>query len=223
MREQDRAAFIDAAASLNLIILVRHTNAASLRFIGKPKHYPKPIDCKAKTADTSTHPLAGLVVSPTLVPAAFSISRQKKAVASWIAFEPVLDRKGSGYDVISDKTSEHYGCVTFQGNFLHGDYDLKDIILPGKHMRRNFGLVETLRNEKHIRGYKARDVIEFVNRRIGIPVLQHGAAAQYGDHEDEPIDRFMPDRTWKTMTGLEVDLWYQEIQRPTIGWRQDSR
>ena len=67
MRPTDKRVFLDAARQLQLWILVRRTNPASLRYIGLPGYLPKPIDCKAKTADLNQgrYRVAGLVVDPT--------------------------------------------------------------------------------------------------------------------------------------------------------------
>ena len=214
MRDQDRIAFRQAAQRFGVYVLVRHTNPASLAFIGRAGYYPKPIDCKAKTAD-GNHALAGLVVDPNRVPQAFSPGRLEKAKKEWAKFAPLLG--GGRFLVEENEQSDHFGCVVFRGrDYLHGDYDLKDVILAGRHARRNLALVETLHGQEHRRGYRVRDVQDYVNLLIGVPVVQHGGSAQFSDHEDEPVDRFSPDGTWKTMTGLEVDLWYQELKRAVI-------
>ena len=53
MRKEDAIIFHDYAmeARNRMWILVRHTNKYSLDYIGKTGYYPKPIGCKAKTAD----------------------------------------------------------------------------------------------------------------------------------------------------------------------------
>jgi hypothetical protein len=73
IRPQDVEAFRDAARQFKVHILVRRTNPASLRYIGRKGFIPKPVDCKPKTADYDVvlpdglvTKCAGLVVDPTL-------------------------------------------------------------------------------------------------------------------------------------------------------------
>ena len=58
MRGTDLLTIVQAAKLFNCIILVRHTNSASLEYVGKPLYYPKPAVCKAKTADGDPGPRA---------------------------------------------------------------------------------------------------------------------------------------------------------------------
>src|SRR5882724_9163351 len=85
MRANDKQIFLDAARRFQVWILVRRTNRASLEYIGKPGFVPKPIDCKAKTADENIgrYKLAGLVIDPTGREAAFKPERFQDAVKCW--------------------------------------------------------------------------------------------------------------------------------------------
>ena len=97
MRGIDLRTFLRAAQTFNVIILVRQTNADSLKYIGKPGYYPKPAACKAKTADknvsakvlvqgrpqTRTYDVAGLVVHPGFQPAAYKDGKAGKAHDYW--------------------------------------------------------------------------------------------------------------------------------------------
>ena len=58
MRAKDLRAFCMVARQYNVYILVRHTNDASLGYIGQPGYYPKPATIKAKTADVDPPPLS---------------------------------------------------------------------------------------------------------------------------------------------------------------------
>jgi len=49
-------------------------------------------------------------------------------------------------------------------------------------------------DQPHGRSPEFFDVQNFVNRRIGVPMVLHGAQESYGDeHSDEGIDVFTPD------------------------------
>lgn len=136
------AAFKRACRLHNVAILVRQTNAKSLRFIGKPFATPKAIDCKAKTADRPFTPrggakrdVAGLVVDPTVTgPEAFEPAKWPKVQEAWRAFQPLLPPGmgtfeeqaaqyeknyrlpiGYQYFVERDPKDPWYGCVKFTG------------------------------------------------------------------------------------------------------------
>jgi hypothetical protein len=135
IRRVDTGVFKAAARAFNHIILVRATNVASLQYIGNKNIYPKPIDCKAKTADcdasipfASRHifsKTAGLVVDPTIVgPKAFKDGKYDKAMEAWNDFlkdktpdekkAKVYRRRGTSsgcYAVDMDINSEYYGCL----------------------------------------------------------------------------------------------------------------
>ena len=82
IRSEDKKVFAAAALEIGVYILVRGTNEASLKYISDPLCVPKPIDCKAKTADQG--PLAGLVVDPRENGSAFSSERRAEA-DEWIS------------------------------------------------------------------------------------------------------------------------------------------
>src|SRR3954470_9991034 len=99
MRGKDLRTFMQVAREFNVIILVRHTNADSLKYIGKAGYYPKPAVCKAKTADknpaalttlvqgrkqTFQHEIAGLVVHRGFHPNAFQPAKLGKVAGEWL-------------------------------------------------------------------------------------------------------------------------------------------
>ena len=218
MRTQDKTVFLEAARHFGVWILVRRTNPASLAYVGKPGYVPKRIDCKAKTADQDVAPykLAGLVVDPTLQPRAFSPARQSKAKDSWSAMKGLLV---TICQVDTDTRSRHYGCLKLQGSYIHGDYDLYDIVdITQPH--RNLAAVETLLGQPHRRGAKLLPVQEFINSRIGSPMVQHGGEAQYADHSEQSIDAFGPNGEDVTILNeFSVRGWYRERfgGRQTLG------
>jgi len=208
MRPQDKVFFLEAARKFNAWILVRRTNVASLPYIGRPGYSPKRIDCKAKTADqdVAQYKLAGLVVDPNVQPRAFLVEKLNKAKSYWAAMKPLL---GNVYQVDSDAKSRHYGCLKLQGSYIHGDYDLYDII-DADQPHRNLAAVETLLGQPHRRGANVLRVQAFINERIGSPMIQHGGEAQYADHSAQSIDAFGPNGEDTTILNeFSVRGWYQ--------------
>jgi len=68
----------------------------------------------------------------------------------------------------TDTKSKHYGCLQLQGSYIHGDYDLYDVIDIAQ-AHRNLAAVETLLGQPHRRGAKVLIVQNFINARIGSP------------------------------------------------------
>lgn len=133
IRPADTKVFKAAATKFNQMILVRKTNKESLQYINKPDFYPKPGDCKVKTADFdvsipfgSRHihsKTAGLVVDPTLI-GAKAFRNYERALYWWKDFlkdktpaeiaDKVYRRRGTNfgcYAVDTDVASPFYGCL----------------------------------------------------------------------------------------------------------------
>lgn len=98
MRAKDLRKFLMVARDFKVIILVRHTNEDSLKYVERPGFYPKPAVVKAKTADmnpppltrlvngkkhTMTYDVAGLVVHPGFQPACYREAKMAKARDCW--------------------------------------------------------------------------------------------------------------------------------------------
>ena len=98
MRGKDLQKFLMVARAHGVILLVRHTNGDSLRYVGQPGFYPKPAAVKAKTADMNPPPstrlvngrktvvgydVAGLVVHPGFQPNAYRGAKVAKAQDCW--------------------------------------------------------------------------------------------------------------------------------------------
>jgi len=139
LRRKDVPVFKAAAVGFNHIILLRGTNPKSLVYIGNKNMYPKPMDCKPKTADCDAlislgsrrifSKTAGLVVDPTIVGAqAFKKEEGKdkysEALTEWDNFlkdktiderkEKVFRRRGGAsgcYAVDLNTKSDYYGCL----------------------------------------------------------------------------------------------------------------
>jgi len=100
MRGKDVRSFLQVARQFQVIILVRHTNEISLKYVTKSGFYPKPAVIKAKTADQNpptvsgfgssgiirrTYKVAGLVVHPGFHPQAYIGAKAQKASYCWEA------------------------------------------------------------------------------------------------------------------------------------------
>jgi hypothetical protein len=194
-----------------LWILVRRTKPASLAYIGRPNHWPKPGACQAKSADRDgghgRYKHAGLVVDPTLSPDSFTkIDRAREYWARFInEHRPApwgVDAAGRSLPlakqppccVNNDATdTEHFGCLLFENRYLHGDYDLYAIFRPDR-VRANLAGVGGTPDHPTGHSPYLRPLQTFINSRIGVPMVQHGAQeAGYGHIEEETVDIFAPD------------------------------
>ena len=166
MRPNDARAFLDAAKHLQVYILVRRTNEASIKYIGKPGFMPKRIDSKAKTASRDFYhsglrlqlAVGGLVVDPTIpgFERAFIKNKYATALREWLKFRklvadvPFHELKGVTppgklYAVQREEGSNRYGCVmlarsgyAFDAKYLHGDYDLYAVFHKNDPIGKNF-------------------------------------------------------------------------------------
>ena len=202
MRPQDERVFAEAAKKFQVWLIVRQTNPASWKYIGLSRYFPKPITCKAKTADLDGQPgsgkprshytTAGLVVDPSLWNNVFLGDKRASALKLWNEFKAdQLDVKDSGYAVDRDRNSHHYGCVLYNGKYLHGDYDLYDIIVVG-HERANLAVVGTRDGARDFRPARLFPVEDFVNGRIGAEMVHHGGQFQFSEHTNDIVEIFGP-------------------------------
>ena len=214
MRPQDKTAFADAARSIGVWIFVRRTKREALQYVGRAGYSPKAINCKAKTADKDLgrYKLAGLVTSPKVHAAAFKQEKLPDVNEKWASFEREFLSPAGGrgeYEVESDRNSQHFGVVKRHGQYVHADYDLYDIILP-EQAQRNLAAVESLLGQAHRRGPKFYEVQNFLNRRIGSDMVQHGGEAQYADHSEQSIDAFGPNgEEFTILNEYSVRAWYE--------------
>jgi hypothetical protein len=264
MRGKDVRVFCMVARQYNVYILVRHTNEASLRYIGKPGYYPKPATIKAKTADIDPppfhqgngrmvqHHIAGLVPHPGFQPKVFAGAKMDKALGCWADTLDVLHGAGvnipattpdtwpswgkehssahSGWRwrVDVDPASQHFGCLQIDRDgvgwsYLHGDYDLKDVIVKGHETvnQRQEGKVQGAKNYTPLLpGLEFETIRKALNDAIGVDMVQHGAEAQFAWHGDEPITVIFPDGPqlqFKVLGNAEaVQRWYIELNREVI-------
>ena len=202
MRPQDERVFVEAAKTLQVWLVVRPSGPASWKYIGVPHYFPKPITCKAKTADLDAmggaglprprYETAGLVADPTIHKNLFSGSKVADGLKLWNEFKSGYLRPGpSDYKVDLDPKSRHYGCVLYKGNYLHSDYDLYDIIVVG-HERANLAVVGTRDGAPDFRPARQFPVEEFINRRIGAEMVHHGGQFQFSSHTNDTVGIFSP-------------------------------
>ncbi len=124
MRGKDVRAFCRVARQYNIFILVRHTNEASLGYIGRTGYYPKPATIKAKTADvdpppmqlnrsgmpkTVQHRVAGLVPHPGFQPKVFAGAKMAKALDCWADTLDVLHGAGVNIPAATPDTWASWG------------------------------------------------------------------------------------------------------------------
>ena len=175
-----------------------------------PGYMPKRIDCKAKTADAEIFrfEVAGLVVDPAIHPSAFKPTRLQTARECWSAMKYLI---GTVYEVNQDRTHKHYGCLRLKnGPYIHGDYDLYDII-DVERAGENSAREEIHLGQPDMRGPMLGEVQAFVNGRLGVAMIQHGAEAQFKDHSEQSIDAFGPHGEDVTILNeYSVRAWYKD-------------
>jgi len=205
MFEAHIEAFSASARRLNVTILVRRINTASLQYVGKDYAVPKRIDCKPKTANHHFIPsncerkeIAGLVVDPTIVgKSAYKKSRYKLALREWKKFRKtaINDRiynvealqkldhipDGGKYFVELRKGDPFFGCVKYTSSGLISDGKVihgdYDLyaIIPMSNPSQNYRTIETLDGQNHAKGRLFNDVQESINNTIGISMVMHGS------------------------------------------------
>lgn len=218
MRRQDAIIFQDVCKAKSIWMLVRYTNPDSLKYIGDLNYFPKPIDCKPKTAKRNVaradgkanYDLRGLVADPVRFPEAFG-DRAGDAQNLWNKFAAHFDLKSGRdrYKVDLNEKSNHFGCLMVKEGaiyrYVHGDYDLKDIVEVG---REDWNLafpltkLDTPHNEIFLMDHNLDDLLDAVNRRIGVPMLQHSSEAQFADHTEDKINVFGPKGEFRVLNDL---------------------
>jgi hypothetical protein len=88
---------VAAAKKFQVRLVLRQTNRASWEFVGRTEYFPKPITCKAKTADTNAeggaglprarYETAGLVVDPNVHKNVFEPGKAAGALELWDEFK----------------------------------------------------------------------------------------------------------------------------------------
>ena len=192
--------------------------------------------------------IAGLVVDPALAgQRAYSDGKYTKAMEAWRDFSTQLRPEmatyaqqksltyvpgGGQYFVERNPEDPYYGCVKFTssslikaGKCIHGDFDLYGIVdmeAPGEIVR----VSEKRLGKDHTRSPKFLDVQNYVNSRIGVPMVLHGSQETYASqHEDDDLDVFFPDGRvdYAGPTAANIAAFYQkEFPGRTLFRKDDS-
>lgn len=243
MREADWEVFKKVAREKNVWLLVRLTNPKSLKWADEKRHgndsyIPKPISCKAKTANIDTdghYKIAGLVADPHHHRDKFT--KLDKAMECWHDFSAsllesnyVTTGKGRrGYSVDIDPNSSHYFCVKRYGKYIHADYDLLDII-DAKNPRLTVILREIFDGVLHCYNPRFPEIQRILNARMDTPMVQHAGEAQFTGLSEQPIEVFFPrngpngedyshDDPVIWLNQLTAERWYQDRFG---GWEADK-
>ncbi|MHA7772618.1 hypothetical protein [Roseibium sp. M-1] len=179
--------------------------------------------------------IAGLVVDPNFVgERAYTDGKYTKALEAWRSFSTQLrpemstfDKQkaltyvpgGGQYFVERNPEDPYYGCVKFAssslitaGKCIYGDFDLYGIVdmdAPGNIVR----VREERLGQTHARSPKFFDVQNYVNSRIGVPMVLHGSQETYASkHEDDDLDVFFPDGRvdYAGPTAASITAFYQK-------------
>ena len=247
IRAKDIAVFKSVAQRFNVYIAVRRTNPAALPYIERMGYEPKQLNCKFKTADNDAvifgkrRQLAGLVVNPRFpgMQAAFAGPKHYKAIKIWDDYARQFvwqsgDIPGSSkpYLVDEDRDSKHCGALKSgfvytrrTAKFIHGDYDLYDIVAaadPTRHIvvrEKRYGSETQMGDAPpavpHVRVPEFMDIQNNLNIGFGAPMVRHGSQAGFSDFTEDDIDVFFPDgRTVKTCLGEAAirDLYATEFK-----------
>ena len=165
---------------------MRGTNENSFRYIGEAGFVPKPLTCKAKTADAGEQ--AGLVLSPELRAEAFTNLAKAKEYWNEMLSSPG-DQKSlpKGYEVDSGKQRCYQGCLRYNGDLIHADYDLFDVVIPDA-PRRLLALysVNGKPASNMTTGIKAK-VETPLNKLLGVDMVQHGVHVAFATFDEDDI------------------------------------
>ncbi len=241
MRTRDREVFLKAAARFQAWILVRQSNPRSFQYVGKAIYQPKPISCKPKTSDVPVgqrgKQVDGLVVDPVRWPEAFSGHRRGDAIALWMKFRSLHNlgefkrttdgrfvfegARGSGaaYGIDAEPGSRHEGCLTFEGKYIYGDYDLFDMVFV--HAAKPGPVSQVPVGPKHApkfqtvdyRAERWNEVSQFLNQQLGFSMIQHGSQFDWKKDGFESAEAFGPNGEAPTWNASEVEQKYREWKR----------
>ena len=205
---------------------------------GNDNYIPKPISCKAKTANIDTdvrYQIAGLVADPYEHCGKFK--KPDEARKYWDEFRTAhLDQNyrqtGSGrdgYSVDIDPNSVHYFCAKRYGKYIHADYDLLDII-DAENPRVNEIIEGWLDGVRHNYNLRFEEIQRALNARMDTPMVQHAGEAQFTGLYEQPIHVFFPRVGAKGENYMDADPviwlnkftaehWYQK----TFGGRKAAK
>ncbi len=189
MLAHHKNAFFQVAEKLKCWIGLREPNELSDRWIGLAGYTPKPMSCKAKSADNPRFRLAGLVVDPTLCPEAFLPASLPDAISKWNHKFAPGGRLPAGYTRVTAGNDK--GLVRLHGSAIHADFDLMTITLAGE----DGGMAFTSRAQMQDLVTKVQPQL---NSLLRTPMIQHGPEFDYdagvGARDSEQVFFFGPNR-----------------------------
>ena len=253
MRPIDVEAFRKEAASQRSYILVRKPNPESRKYIGQPGFYPKPFDCKFKSADkdffheklTKKLTVGGLVVNPTLDEFEKAFINKKShqiAVDIWsqhrdvVSGTPTHANNGNlvahnlpgakQFMLNTDTSSSFFGCIMqsqisqiSHPNYFHSGYDLYAVI-PTSNAKTLQRFLRELNDQPNYPGVNFTEYQLRLNRRMGVPMIQHAPQELTGEYLDDQVFVFMPDLSKIFMLANQLEI--RDFYRNTLGGRRLS-
>jgi hypothetical protein len=242
MRPHDQSVFLKAADKFKAWILVRKLNERSQQYVGRAHYQPKPISCKPKTAHLplprADKQVDGLVVDPFRWTEAFRTEKLGEALELWTEFRRqhglgefkrtasgfVFEGRRSGdlgYAINAEPGSRHEGCLTFEGKYLYGDYDLFDIVFTGQESRPTATPVVTgprFAKNDQLRVADQRDsrwdeISQFLNLQFGFLLIQHGSQYHYKPGEFEDVLAFGPGARRESWSAAQLQTQYRNWGR----------
>jgi len=142
--------------------------------------------------------------------------------------EHLSAKTGWRWKIDVDPGSIHFGCLqiardNIPWSYLHGDYDLKDVIVKGHetYNERQEGKLQGVKNYTPLLPGMAFETIrKALNDAMGIDMVQHGSEAQFAWHGDEPITVISPEgpqlQYFILGNAEAVQSWYMQINRNLI-------
>jgi hypothetical protein len=74
--------------------------------------------------------------------------------------------------------------------------------------------LDTPHNEIFLQEHELSDILNKINERIGLPVLQHSSELQFAEHTDDEINVFGPKGQFHALRGLGSILHFYEYFFP---------
>ena len=165
--------FKKVAQAKQVLIIVRSPNPGADVFIGKPGFTPKPLACKAKTADNPQHEFYGLVLSPLEPDYHSAFLRLDRAQQQWAEFT----RYGLPRDFVVEQQGPWKGCLRYGGKLVHADYDLL-AVAPQSKPHDDPSLTAVLRPDAPELGVISPlvdEIRKILNTEFKAEMVQHGA------------------------------------------------
>jgi hypothetical protein len=128
--------------------------------------------------------------------------------------------------VNSDTNSPFFGCIMHSrishishAAYFHSDYDLYAYI-PASNPKTITRFLSELYDAPHYREVNFIDYQHRLNRRMGVPMIQHAPQELTGQHIDDSVFVFMPDSKTVFLLASQVEI--REFYRDTLAGRRLS-